>query len=202
MQVVHFIGAKGGVGTSSAVALCAAALAAEGRRVGVIDATKTGDLASVLDDNTKTADRPICVLANLDDLIDAVAGGDGPTSEQGSDGLDIVLVDHVACPSAMPPTSSPKVLVTRNCFLAVNRGLQARFVPTGVIVMRDRHRSIQTENLEAVLSIPARSALEIPIESAIARWVDAGLVASIPAPILRALGLAEFIHTVCVEKVL
>lgn len=83
--------------------------------------------------------------------------------------------------------------VLRPCYLALRRALEAPVQPSGVVLVRERGRSLQTRDIEEVLGVPVWA--EVPLEADVARAVDAGLLAKRPPrqaarPLERALAAA------------
>jgi len=78
------------------------------------------------------------------------------------------------------------LLVLRPCYLGLRRALAAPVRPSGVVLITEMGRSLGRRDVEDVLGVPVRA--EIPVEEAVARAVDAGLLARrIPRPLERAL---------------
>jgi hypothetical protein len=77
-------------------------------------------------------------------------------------------------------------LVTRACYLALRRAHGAHPRPTGIIVVHEPGRALGSRDINATLGVPIVA--EIPADPAIARAVDAGLLACRhPAALRRAL---------------
>jgi hypothetical protein len=68
------------------------------------------------------------------------------------------------------------LLVIRPCYLALRRALDVPLRPSGVVLVTEPGRALGRSDVEAVLGVPVCS--EVPWEPAIARAVDAGLLAS------------------------
>lgn len=66
-------------------------------------------------------------------------------------------------------------LVIRPCYLALRRAAALEQPPTGIILISEEGRALGKHDVEAVTGSPVIA--EIPYESAIARSVDAGLLA-------------------------
>ena len=126
-----------------------------------------------------------------------VARGAGPMPAEGGERLAAALGDgrHVVVDCG-PPGSGPGVavaaaaglslLVLRPCYLALRRALAAPLRPSGVVLVTEPERSLGRRDVEAVLGVPVRA--EVPWEAAVARRVDAGLLAaSLPRALERAL---------------
>lgn len=85
--------------------------------------------------------------------------------------------------AAMAPVS---LLVLRPCYLALRRAARSPLRPSGVVVVDESHRSLGAADIEAMLGVPVRAV--VPVEGAIARAVDAGLLgARVPGGLARAL---------------
>lgn len=85
--------------------------------------------------------------------------------------------------AAGAPTS---LLVLRPCYLALRRALAAPVRPSGVVLMAEPNRSLGRRDVEEVLGVPVVA--EVAVEVAVARAVDAGLLARrVPRPLERAL---------------
>jgi hypothetical protein len=76
--------------------------------------------------------------------------------------------------------------VLRPCYLALRRALEAPVRPTGIVLVSEPGRSLQRRDVEDVLGVPVWA--EVPLEPAVARAVDAGLLgARLPRPFERGL---------------
>jgi len=79
--------------------------------------------------------------------------------------------------------------VLRPCYLALRRALAAPLRPTGVVLVTEPGRALQSRDVEDVLGVPVWA--EVPLDPAVARAVDAGLLAArLPRPAERALDRA------------
>ena len=82
--------------------------------------------------------------------------------------------------------ASLSLLVTRSCFLSVRRALSLPLRPSGVIVLVEDGRALGGREIEDILGVPVVA--EIPVEAAVARAVDSGMLgARIPRNLERAL---------------
>lgn len=83
-------------------------------------------------------------------------------------------------------TAAPRsLLVIRPCYLALRHALTSPLRPTGLVVMDEPGRSLGARDVAEVLGVPVVA--EVPVESATARAVDAGLlVARLPRGLARA----------------
>lgn len=87
---------------------------------------------------------------------------------------------------ALAAGAEVSLLVLRPCYLALRRALAAPVRPSGVVLVTEVGRSLGRRDVEDVLGVPVRA--EVAIEEAVARAVDAGLLARrIPRPLERAL---------------
>lgn len=81
------------------------------------------------------------------------------------------------------------LLVLRPCYLALRRALAAPIRPSGVILVEEPKRALDVGDVEEVLGVPVQAV--VPWDPAIARCVDAGLLASrIPGSLASALRAA------------
>lgn len=81
------------------------------------------------------------------------------------------------------------LLVMRPCYLALRRAARASLRPSGVILVEEPGRSIGEREVADVLGVPVRA--RVPFEPAIARVVDAGLLANrVPRCLERSLRIA------------
>jgi len=89
-------------------------------------------------------------------------------------------------PLALTGAADRSLLVTTGCFLALRRasGISAR--PTGVVLVAEPGRALAGPDVEAAIGAPVLA--NVPWDPAIARCVDAGLLASrFPNSLARAL---------------
>ena len=63
----------------------------------------------------------------------------------------------------------------RPCYLALRRALDAGLPAHGVVLVREPGRVLTAKDIEDVLRLPVRA--EIEVDPAVARAVDAGLLA-------------------------
>lgn len=68
------------------------------------------------------------------------------------------------------------LLVTSACLLALGRARDLTVRPTGVVLVREPTRALRRDDVERALGVPV--ILEVAIDPAVARAVDAGLLAS------------------------
>lgn len=90
---------------------------------------------------------------------------------------------------AVAEAADSSLLVIRPCYLTLKRALSAPTQPSGVVLIDEPGRSLRRRDVEEVLGVPVRA--EIPFDPAVARAVDAGVLASrMPRILLRSLGEA------------
>jgi len=81
------------------------------------------------------------------------------------------------------------LLVIRPCYLALRRAMQGPMRPSGVVVIHEPGRSLSTDDVRQV--IPAPVVAEIVLDPAVARAVDAGMLAGrLPRSLAKALAHA------------
>jgi hypothetical protein len=81
------------------------------------------------------------------------------------------------------------LLVLRPCYLALRRALAAPLRPSGVVLVTEAGRALGRRDVEEVLGVPVRA--EVEVDAAVARAVDAGLLARrVPRTLERALRAA------------
>jgi len=91
-----------------------------------------------------------------------------------------------AAGAAVASTATVSLLVLRPCFLALRRAVAAPFRPSGVLLVEEPGRALHRGDVEDVLGVPV--AATIPWDPAVARAVDAGLLAKrVPRTLARAL---------------
>jgi hypothetical protein len=87
---------------------------------------------------------------------------------------------------ALAAGAAASLLVLRPCYLALRRALAAPVRPSGVVLVTESGRSLGRRDVEDVLGVPVRA--EVAVEEAVARAVDAGLLARrVPRALERAL---------------
>src|SRR5829696_52716 len=178
--------AKGGAGTTVAAAALALSLARRSR-AGAVLADLAGDGAAVL--GLPDPDSPGLAgwLAAGDDVpADARAGVLAALLDAG---VRPVVAD---CGSDLGATTvgflraaDRSVLVTRPCYLALRRAVTAPVAATEVVIVHELGRVLGRADVEAAVRVPVLA--EIPADPAIARAVDAGLLATrLPRSLERA----------------
>lgn len=112
----------------------------------------------------------------------------------------VVVVD-VGCPAvpgegADPPwavagsvlagSAAASVLVVRPCYLALRRAVAVGVRPTGVVVVSEPWRALRAGDVAQAVGAPVLA--EVPVDAAVARVVDAGLLTSrLPRSLERSL---------------
>jgi hypothetical protein len=87
---------------------------------------------------------------------------------------------------AVAAAAPVSLLVLRPCYLALRRALAAPLRPSGVVLVNEGGRALGRRDIEDVLGVPVRA--EVEVDPAVARAVDAGLLARrVPRSLERAL---------------
>lgn len=210
-MLVAYWSAKGGVGTS--VLAAAHALTSPGPTVlvdfggdlpAVLGASVDADRPGVTDWLTAGDHVPTDALDRL--TVAAGAGvellcrGTAPDDPDASDaraevlaavlssGPRLVIVDAGTSPVGPAATlcraADRSVLVTRACYVGVQRALRAPMGATEIALVREPQRSLRSADIEAALGVPVRA--QVTVDPAVARAVDAGLLAArLPRPLRR-----------------
>ena len=85
--------------------------------------------------------------------------------------------------------ASRSLLVTRACYLGLRRAIDLPVRPSGVVLVREAGRSMGRDDVEHVVGAPIVA--EIPVDPAVARAVDAGVLARrLPRALARPLRMA------------
>ena len=163
MTTTTFVGAKGGVGTSTVAAFHAIELA---ERTGSVHLTATSaagieDLAAVLGVPAPTQGGSVSVLPGLT-LGEIAVTADNTVVDAGTD----LFSDH----------SGAVLVVIRNDYLSLRRALNSPQTTVGIVFVNETHRSLSRRDIEDVLPLPILA--EVRVDPTIARCVDAGLVAT------------------------
>lgn len=104
---------------------------------------------------------------------------------------DTVIVDAGtgAPPAGLRSHADRLLLVTRACYLAVRRAVDAREPIDGIVLVEEPGRALDATDLEASLGAPVVS--RVLLDPAVARAVDAGLLLSkLPGAFRRELEVA------------
>lgn len=130
-----------------------------------------GDLMVPVDDQTSLlpAGRPIAHigLERWDTFIDALGQLGAPVIIDAGTGIP---------PTVLHDLVDRTFLVTRACYLALRRAIAAPFRSHGAVLVDEPGRALRPDDVESALGIPIIA--RIPIDPAIARAVDAGLLAT------------------------
>lgn len=208
---------KGGSGTTVIACGLAAVLARSGPSAGALLVDLSGDATAVLGAAEPAgpglaewlaagADVGAGALARLEVPVGAGLGllawkapgpGFRPGLGRAETLLEALAADHRSvvadCGSAaagaglaLAAGAEESLLVLRPCYLAVRRALAAPVRPSGVVLVSEAGRSLGRRDVEEVLGVPVLA--EVAVEDAVARAVDAGLLARrVPRPLERAL---------------
>lgn len=79
-------------------------------------------------------------------------------------------------PQELLARATSSLLVTRPCYLSLRRAAQISVSPTGIVLINEPGRALGKHDVEAVIGTPVVA--EITFDAAIARAVDAGLLAT------------------------
>ena len=93
--------------------------------------------------------------------------------------FDLPIIVDAGCGLPSPDLlahASSSLLVTRPCYLSLRRAAQLSVSPTGIVLINEPGRALGKHDVEAVIGAPVVS--EINFDAAVARAVDAGLLAS------------------------
>lgn len=104
---------------------------------------------------------------------------------------DTVIVDAGtgAPPAELCACADQVVLVTRACYLAVRRAIDARVPVDGIVLVEEPGRALSPADLEAAIGAPVLA--RVLLDPAVARAVDSGLLlARLPGAFLRMLAVA------------
>ena len=93
--------------------------------------------------------------------------------------FDLPIIVDAGCGLPSPDLlaqASSSLLVTRPCYFSLRRAAQLSVSPTGIVLINEAGRALGKHDVEAVIGAPVVA--EIDFDAAIARAVDAGLLAS------------------------
>jgi len=94
-----------------------------------------------------------------------------------------------APPTALATAATHSLLVTRPCYLALRRAVATGLHPTGIVLILEPGRALTARDVERSLSAPVVA--ELQYDPAVARAVDAGLLASrLPRSLAHSLKIA------------
>jgi MinD-like ATPase involved in chromosome partitioning or flagellar assembly len=92
-------------------------------------------------------------------------------------------------PPALVEASAHSLLVTRPCYLALRRAVASGLQPTGIVLIDEPGRALTARDVERSLHAPVVA--ELQYDPAVARAVDAGLLASrLPKSLAHSLRIA------------
>lgn len=129
---------------------------------------------------------PVPAGRRPDDLARVLAGDPRPVVV---DCGTVAAADADAVGVAVAAAAGTSFAVLRPCYLGLRRALAAPVRPSGVVLLSEPGRALDRTDVEAVLGVPVR--VEIDVEPAVARAVDAGLLATrLPSRLARALRAA------------
>ena len=203
---------KGGAGTT-VVAAALGVVLAERSTSGALMADLAGDLPAALGvpegDGPGLAgwlaagpDAPVDALGRLERAalpgLGLLDRGDGPLDPSRGEVLAALLaaddravvVDCGTQPAgvahAVAAAADRSLLVTRPCFLALRRAATAPLRPSAVVLLAEPGRSLDRRDVEQHLGVPVVA--EVAVDPAVARAVDAGLLAArLPRSLAREL---------------
>ncbi|MCU1502631.1 MAG: ATPase involved in chromosome partitioning [Ilumatobacteraceae bacterium] len=79
-------------------------------------------------------------------------------------------------PAELVAVATHALLVIRPCFLALRRAAQLSVAPSAIVLVNEPGRALRSREVEHALGVPV--IVELDIDPAVARAVDAGLLAS------------------------
>lgn len=156
-----FVGAKGGVGTTTVAVIHALNEAAAGRTVRLSATTAAGveDLADLLAVQPPGPGGVVPVTANL-----TLAHGCDPTLTNVLDAGTDSFSDH----------DGMVYMVLRNDYCSLRRAIAAPQTTVGAVLIVEPERDLQRRDVEAVLGYPVVA--QVAISLSVARASDAGLL--------------------------
>ena len=192
---------KGGSGTTVVASTIALMRAAESQR-GALLVDLAGDVPAVLglaesagpgindwftncDHGSRMTLQSIAIQATANLQIIARGSKQLDTKEKFSElcaalkTFDLPIIVDAGCGLPSPDllaNASSSLLITRPCYLSLRRAAQLSVSPTGIVLINEAGRALGKHDVEAVIGAPVVA--EIDFEAAIARAVDAGLLAS------------------------
>jgi len=175
-----FIAAKHGVGCS--VTTAAFALSRPGRTL-LVDMSDDSDMPAIL--GVYSSPEGITINDRLDLLID-------PDFE-----LPVTApYDHVVIDGGVDsrPEADRSFLVTTACYLALNRAIRQCLDVDGAVLIAEHGRALLDRDIEAALGVTVVATVNR--DAAIARCVDAGLLASRVPRLFTSLDQLPIVHTI------
>lgn len=117
--------------------------------------------------------RPFTSVERAELLLDHLGAEPRPVViDAGRVGAPETATDAVATTLVEGATES--LLVIRPCFLALRRALSLPFRPTGIVLVGEEGRALGRNEVEDIIGAPVLA--EVPIDAAVSRSVDAGLL--------------------------
>jgi MinD superfamily P-loop ATPase len=109
--------------------------------------------------------------STLPDRWSALASALGDLDQQ------VVVDAGLGCPpSPLVHEAQASLLVTRSCYLSMRRAVALGSVPTGIVLLLEPGRALTANDVERAVGAPVVA--QVPYDPAIARSVDAGLLAA------------------------
>ena len=183
--------AKGGAGTTVVTAALGLVLARR-HPAGALLVDLAGDLPAALGLPPEVDDTGPPGEVAVGQLPLAVLPARGPAADPSVLRRDprIVVADcgrldvPEAHGAAFVAAADRSLLVLRPCYLALRRATRCEVRPTGVVLVAEAGRAITAPDVEDSLGVPVVA--EVLVTDAVARAVDAGLLASrLPRTLLR-----------------
>ncbi len=191
-----YVGAKGGVGTTTAAVMAASGAARKGREVVLVDLT--GDIAVTVGVSTgldgiadwaRADDLSLgaadALQVELNDQVALLPRGKGEFDQARLATLwsllcgkpQVVIIDAgsgAAAVELVGDDSVRRVMVVTTCYCAVYRAARMASQIDDMVVMADPTRSLTVEDVEG--GVGKNAAVAFALDPAIARWGDAGLL--------------------------
>ena len=132
------------------------------------DVAALGRLSTHVTDSTHLASRGSTPVPadRLTRLFDALSAIDG----------EVVVDAGLGVPPADIGAGHTSLLVVRPCYLALRRVVTAGVTPSAVVVVHEPGRALTPKDISRAVGAPVVA--EVPFDPAIARAVDAGLLAT------------------------
>ena len=186
-QVTLCASAKGGQGCTT-IAAALAVLAARSSQPTLLLDTR-GDAAAILGVSdpapaSTVADAIANAVEPCDRLRVVSVAGDRIDTEAISAMSELVAAGHRVLVDTgtdhdvlhrFDPLSPQRLLVTRPCYVALRRAIGVPFVPDHVVLIAEHQRCLTERDVSLALALPVTS---VPYDPAIARAIDAGLLAA------------------------
>lgn len=161
---LSFYSHKGGTGVSTVAAIVSLLASRERREMLVTDDIgTTAAIMGVSLPNGQTSFKP-------NDNLTVIQRESVPACFAKSD--DILLISD----GLVLASHGERVLVTRPCYLALRQETASKVIPTKVVVIAEPGRALGAQDVLG--TVGGDHAVTIPLDPAIARAVDAGLLAS------------------------